>query len=90
MSEKQNQESTDHRAENEFEDEIELMDFLLVIWKWKYWILGGTLAFAVIAFVWSVSVPEPPIKSRVEMIIKPSVIAINKKGYSATIRVYLY
>ena len=22
-------------------DEIELMDYLLVIWRWKYWILGG-------------------------------------------------
>lgn len=24
------------------EDEIELMDYLLVIWKWKYLILVGT------------------------------------------------
>jgi len=28
------------------EDEIELMDYLLVIWKWKYLILAGTLTFA--------------------------------------------
>jgi hypothetical protein len=26
------------------EDEIELMDYLLVIWKWKYLIIAGTLA----------------------------------------------
>ena len=37
------------------EDEVELMDYLLVIWKWKYLIIAGTLAFgvttAIISFI---------------------------------------
>ena len=32
-----------------YEDEIELMDLLKVLWKWKYLILLGTFACAVIA-----------------------------------------
>ena len=32
-----------------YEDEIELMDYLKVLWKWKYLILLGTLACALIA-----------------------------------------
>ena len=34
-----------------YEDEVELMDYLLVIWKWKYLILAGTLAFALAAAI---------------------------------------
>ena len=34
-----------------YEDEIELMDYLKVLWKWKYLILLGTLACAVIAAI---------------------------------------
>ena len=37
-----------------YEDEIELIDYLLVIWKWKYLIIIGTLVFgfsaAIISF----------------------------------------
>jgi len=33
------------------EDEIELMDYLLVIWKWKYLILAGTLVFGLVAAI---------------------------------------
>ncbi len=39
----------DHRYHPE--DEIELMDYLLVIWKWKYLIIAGTFAFALTAAI---------------------------------------
>ena len=54
MNEDQGTQNETHRIEH-YEDEIELMDYLLVIWKWKYIIIAGTLAFgftaAIISFV---------------------------------------
>lgn len=35
------------RRDDQFEDEIELMDYLKVLWKWKYLILVGTLVCAI-------------------------------------------
>ena len=63
------------------EDEVELMDYLLVIWKWKYIILAGTLAFAVTAglisfFTWK----PPPQKYRTNMVFQPGILKINKNG----------
>ena len=33
------------------EDEIELIDLLRVIWKWKYLIIGGTFVFGIVAAI---------------------------------------
>ena len=33
---------TDQRRD-QFEDEIELIDYLRVMWKWKWLIIGGTI-----------------------------------------------
>ena len=40
------QTQTDLRRTDNFDDEIELIDILRVIWKWKYVILAGTLLWA--------------------------------------------
>jgi len=41
---------TDQRRD-QFEDEIELIDYLHVVWKWKWLIIGGTLlCILVVAF----------------------------------------
>jgi len=62
------------------EDEIELMDYLLVIWKWKYLILAGTVICALIAYIISFTTPKPANRYRVDMILAPGVINIDKKG----------
>ncbi|UCG79825.1 MAG: hypothetical protein JSV60_07535, partial [Desulfobacterales bacterium] len=59
------------------EDEIELMDFLRVIWKWKYLIFFGTLACAVLAGVVSLSMPKV---YRIAMLVEPGVIHISEGG----------
>ena len=43
----------EHIQENTviFGDEIELIDLLLIIWKWKYLILAGTLVCALVAAI---------------------------------------
>jgi len=41
-----------------YEDEIELMDLLKVLWKWKYLILAGTLFCAVAAVVVSLNMTK--------------------------------
>jgi len=35
----------DGTTPTKFDDEIELIDYLRVIWKWKYVIVAGTLFF---------------------------------------------
>jgi len=62
------------------EDEIELMDYLLVLWRWKYLILTGTIIFGLAAAVISFSLPKTPAMYRVEMVLEPGVKKINKDG----------
>jgi capsular polysaccharide biosynthesis protein len=60
-----------------YEDEIELMDYLKVLWKWKYLILLGTLACAVIAAVVSFNMTK--IYS-VKTILAPGVAKVEANG----------
>jgi len=39
-------------------DEVEMIDYLKVIWKWKYLIIGGTLLAAAAALVVSLGIPK--------------------------------
>jgi hypothetical protein len=59
------------------QDEIELIDVLRVIWKWKYLILVGTLIFALIAAVISLNSPQ---NYRVNMVLQPGVVGIDARG----------
>ncbi len=59
------------------EDEIELIDLLRVIWKWKFIILAGTLVFAVIIAVISINSKKV---YRIEMTISPGILSISGKG----------
>jgi len=45
-------------AVDPYEDEIELMDYLKVIWRWKYLILAGTLACAIGAAIISLNMTK--------------------------------
>ena len=68
---------TDHQ-----EDEIELIDLLRVIWKWKYLIIGGTLACALAAMVISLIMPKI---FRIETIIRPGILSFGEDGESVYI-----
>jgi len=69
-----------HRADP-YEDEIELMDYLLVIWKWKYVILAGTLAFGLAAAIISfIALKQQPIMYRTSIVLKPGIVKIDENG----------
>lgn len=61
----------------EFRDEIELIDILRVIWKWKYLILGGSVLCAVAAGVISFKMPKV---YRINMVLRPGILQVNDNG----------
>ncbi len=87
MNATQQQEPARHRAEkpNDHryypEDEIELMDYLLVIWKWKYIIIAGTLAFAFAAAIISfMTWKQQPQMYRTNIAFKPGILKLDGTG----------
>jgi capsular polysaccharide biosynthesis protein len=60
-----------------YEDEIELIDILRVIWKWKYLIIVGIVICGVISA--SISLTMPKIY-RVDMTIQPGLLKISPEG----------
>ena len=68
-----------HRIDH-YGDEIELMDYLLVIWKWKYLILGGTLLGAIIVLTISIMTPKTPKTYRIDMMFTSGIKDINETG----------
>jgi len=76
MDKTQQPEPTRYREE-QFEDEIELMDYLRVIWKWKYLIVGGTLVCAIVAWAISFSIPKV---YRIDMVVRPGMLTMDEKG----------
>ena len=71
------QTQTKTRKIEHYEDEIELMDYLLVIWKWKYLILAGTFAFAIVVAIISFIQPKMYLTS---IVLKPEVLKIDENG----------
>jgi hypothetical protein len=61
----------------ESRDEIELVEILRVIWKWKYLVLVGTLVFALIVGV--VNLKRPKVY-RIDMLLQPGVVRIDRWG----------
>lgn len=76
MDDTQQREPARYREE-QFEDEIELMDYLRVIWKWKYLIIAGTLICAVAAGMISFAMPKV---YRIGMVIQPGILTISESG----------
>jgi capsular polysaccharide biosynthesis protein len=82
MSQKTNQ-SEPMRDQTDYqEDEIELIDLLRVIWKWKYLIIGGTLVCALAAMIISSVMPKI---YRIETIIRPGLLSFRADGESVYI-----
>ena len=63
------------------EDEIELIDLLRVIWKWKYLIIGGTFVFGLVAVIISLNMTK--IYS-VDTIVEPGILNINPANKYST------
>jgi capsular polysaccharide biosynthesis protein len=67
------------------EDEIELIDLLRVIWKWKYLIIGGTFVCVLAAVIFSLNMKK--IYS-IDTIIEPGLMRIITEGGDQGKRVY--
>ena|GEM_PF-1669017 len=62
---------------DQFEDEIELMDYLKVIWKWKYLILVGTLVCAIGAAVVSLNMTKV---YGISTVLQPGILKVTEDG----------
>jgi LPS O-antigen subunit length determinant protein (WzzB/FepE family) len=60
-----------------YEDEIELIDILNVVWKWKSFIILGTLLITMGAAIVSYKLPKI---YKIKMMIHPGIISINPDG----------
>lgn len=58
-------------------EEIELIDFLRVIWKWKYLILGGTLLPMLTVAIISLNIQEV---YHISTVLQPGVVKIAEDG----------
>jgi capsular polysaccharide biosynthesis protein len=54
--------------QNYYEDEIDLREIFAVLWKWKWTIIGVTLAFMVLAFAYSKFFVDPIYEARAVVI----------------------
>jgi uncharacterized protein involved in exopolysaccharide biosynthesis len=64
-------------SKDKFEDEIELMDYLRVIWKWKYLIVGGVLFCTFAAGV--IHFHKPKVYS-IKMVLQPGIRRVSEDG----------
>jgi len=60
-----------------FEDEVQLIDYLRVIWKWKWLIILGTFGCMVVAGVVSFNMPKI---YEVSMALEPGIIGLDTYG----------
>ena len=65
------------QRDDQFEDEIELMDYLKVLWKWKYLILVGTLVCVIGAAVVSLNMTKV---YGVSTILQPGILKVTEDG----------
>ncbi len=72
-----NQSEIQQQQRDAYDDEIELMDLLQVLWKWKYLILLGTFACAVVAAIVSFNMTKI---YEVKMVVSPGILKIEENG----------
>ncbi|MCK4467009.1 MAG: hypothetical protein KAU60_01515, partial [Desulfobacterales bacterium] len=60
-----------------YEDEINLIDYLKVLWKWKWLIIAGTLICAVVAAVISSQMPKI---YEISTVIEPGIAGVKDDG----------
>jgi capsular polysaccharide biosynthesis protein len=76
MNEDHQTQKETHKIEH-YEDEIELIDYLRVIWKWKHLIIVGTVVCGVIAAIISLNMNK--IYS-IGMVLRPGILSIGEQG----------
>jgi len=76
MDKTEQSELRDQRREY-FEDEVQLIDYLRVIWKWKWLIILGTFVCMVVAGVVSFNMPKI---YEISMAIEPGIIGVDGGG----------
>ncbi|MBW2195605.1 MAG: hypothetical protein JRF37_08570, partial [Deltaproteobacteria bacterium] len=69
-----------HYDPEQLEDEIELIDLLRVVWKWKYLVICGTILSLVVAALVSVLIPET---YRVDMFLDSGLVERKVSGRPA-------
>ena len=60
-----------------YEDEIELIDILRVIWKWKFFILSGTVLCVLIAAIISFNMSKV---YSIDMVLRPGILNVGDQG----------
>jgi len=76
MNEEHQTQTKTQKVENH-EDEIELIDILRVIWKWKYFILSGTVLCGLIAAIISFNMSKV---YSINMVLRPGILSIGPEG----------
>lgn len=76
MNEEHDAQMETHKVDD-YEDEIELIDILRAIWKWKYLILAGTVVCGLIAAIISFNMRK--IYS-IDMIMRPGILSVGEQG----------
>lgn len=76
MNEDRPAKQEDHKVEH-YEDEIELIDILRVLWKWKYLILAGTVICGLVAAIISFNMSEI---YKIDMTLEPGIVSIDQNG----------
>ena len=61
----------------QYEDEINLIDLLRVLWKWKWLIIGGTVICAIVAAVISLQMPRI---YEISTVIEPGIADVKDSG----------
>ncbi|HBN27165.1 MAG TPA: hypothetical protein DD405_06830, partial [Desulfobacteraceae bacterium] len=69
-----------------YEDEIQLMDLLTVIWKWKLLILIGTIVFAFGAGIISFNMTKV---YNIFMVLRPGIVKITEEGENPATKIYI-
>jgi len=60
-----------------YEDEINLIDYLKVLWKWKWLIMAGTLVCGIVAAVISLQMPKI---YEISTVIEPGIAGVKSDG----------
>lgn len=79
MSQKKSQSESVNYKTDYSDDEIEIIDVIRVILKWKYLIIGGTAVCAIAAIIISLMLPKI---YRIETLIQPGILSLSDDGKS--------
>jgi len=77
MAEEKDKQAIDEIHREYYDDEINLFDYILVLWKWKWLISVGTLLVVIAALVITLQMPKSYV---VSMALEPGITGVDKLG----------